>query len=164
MADKPLLIRMLLLWVLIGVVRMSLAWEWRQGLLSKSEVSGLTLAFVPILLALEGLILVQSARKYFSKPFPKETIWDSVQSPPRRWMLRSVWLYLFVLVFAEVFGLCSASLDPGASFPVLAGSAMNLLLVTFLANTLAFHKRRAMQSNRSHPAEPNLLQGEASRR
>ena len=47
-----------------------------------------------------------------------------------------------VLVFGEAFGLWNESFDPGASVPVLVGSGMNLLLMSLLANTLAFHKER----------------------
>ena len=144
--DKWLRLQFLLLWVLIGVVRMLLAWGLTAKHLSQSEVSVLTLVFIPILLSLEGLILLRGVQTYLSKPFPKRKTWDFVEPPPSRWKLRSAWLNLILLIFALPYGLWHDRFDSGVSGSILVGSAMNLLFVCALADAVAVYKKREIHS------------------
>jgi hypothetical protein len=62
MLTKALYIRLSLLWTLIATVRLALTWGLTTGGLSPKAVSILTLAFLPVLLVIEGLILLKTAK------------------------------------------------------------------------------------------------------
>ncbi|MGB8028825.1 MAG: hypothetical protein WCF30_04090 [Terracidiphilus sp.] len=142
MITKALYFRLFLLWALIATVRLALTWGLTTGGLSPGAVSILTLAFLPVLLAIEGLILLKAAREFPSKPPAPRKTWDSVERSLSKFSRRSMRIFLGLLLFALPYGLWSARFDAEATLPVLVGCVMNLLFVSFVGNALAFDKKR----------------------
>jgi hypothetical protein len=142
MLTKALYFRLFLLWALIASVRVALTWGLATGHLSPTAVSILTLAFLPVLLVIEGMILLKTTREFLARPLAPRKAWDWVERSPSKFSLRSMQIYIGILLFALPYGLWSVRFDTEATFPVLVGCVMNLLLVSVLANALAFYKKR----------------------
>jgi hypothetical protein len=128
-----------------------LTWGQTTGGFSSKAVSILTLAFLPVLLVIEGLILLRTYREFLSKPLAPRKTWDSVERPPGKFSIRSMQIYIGVLLFALPYGLWIVRFNAEATFPALIGCVMNLLLVSVLANALAFYKKRG-EHDKSAPA------------
>lgn len=142
MLTKALYIRLFILWSLITTVRLTLTWGLTTGGFSPTVVTISTLAFLPMLLLIEGLILLKTNREFLSKPPDPGKTWDSVERSPGKFSRRSMQIFLGLLLFALPYGLWCARFSPEATFPLQAGCAINLLLVSVLASTLAFDSKR----------------------
>jgi hypothetical protein len=142
MFSKSFYVRMLLLWALIAAVRIGLTLGLTSGDLSPTAVSILTLAFLPVLLVIESLILLRAAKEFLSKPLAPRTGWDSMEKPPSKSALRSMRIVLALLLFALPSGLWSMRFDRETTLPILLGCIPNLLLVSLFTNALAVDKKR----------------------
>jgi hypothetical protein len=136
---------MCLLWALIGTVRIVLTWGLTTGGLSPKAVSILTLAFLPVLLTIEGLILLRAAREFIAKPVAREEIWKSAGGLLGKFDHRFRQIFTGLLLLVLPFALWDARLDPVATPPTLVGSAINLLFVSALASGIAAYKKRSGQ-------------------
>ncbi|MGA9060523.1 MAG: hypothetical protein WB341_02550 [Terracidiphilus sp.] len=154
MLTKALYFRLFLLWALIATVRLALTWGLTAGGLSPEAVSILTLAFLPVLLVIEGLILLKTAREFLSKPPAPRKTWDSVERSPGKFSRRSMQIFIGLLLFALPYGLWSARFDAEATLPILVGCVINLLFVGFLANALAFYKKRGEHEKSAAASSP----------
>ena len=63
-------------------------------------------------------------------------------------------IFIGLLLFALPYGLWSARFDAEATLPILVGCVMNLLFVGFLANALAFYKKRGEHEKRAAASSP----------
>ena len=142
MLTRALYFRLFLLWALIVIVRIALSRGLTACGLSPKSASILTLAFLPVLLVIEGLILLKASREFSSKPPGPEKTWDFIEKAPGKLNIRSMQIFMGLLLFALPYGLWSARFDAEATLPVLIGCVMNLLFVGALANALAFYKKR----------------------
>ena len=63
-------------------------------------------------------------------------------------------IFIGLLLFALPYGLWSARFDAEATLPILVSCVINLLFVGFLANALAFYKKRGEHEKSAAASSP----------
>jgi len=134
--------RLFVLWLLIGVVRALLTWGLSSERLSPNTYSAMTFVFLPIIMLLEGIILLKSAREIRSEPREPKGTWDFAYRQSGKRGSKLAMFLLTVYILCVPYALWITRFEKDTMLPTVAALGINFLLVSSIVFRLSKYQQQ----------------------